>query len=125
MLGTPAWYDMDGPTRTLTGIPSLLFWQPKPAGAITVVVMVGLIIGAIALWRRGERRLAFFSAACIASAYLETWDNMPRIAASAFPAFAAFAALLPSDRWRWALLGASVAAEASLACLAVARIIVP
>jgi Mannosyltransferase (PIG-V) len=125
MLGTPAWYDMDGPTRSITGLASLFLWRVKPAVVLTVIVLVVVAIGTIALWRRGERRLAFFSAACLASAYLATWDTMPRFAADAFPAFAAFAALLPRDRWRWLLVGASAVGEAILGALAVARIITP
>jgi len=124
MLGSPSWYANDSPTGTRTGIVSILN-APQWMVWITIILLVALAIGTAALFRKGEPRLAMFSLAAIASAFLVTSNTMPRLAAVAFPAFAAFGALLPSDRWRWLLVGLSAAAEAILGAMAVARVIVP
>jgi hypothetical protein len=130
MLGSPAWYSADTPTGSLTGIASILAptqtspWVPL-AVSMTVVVVVLLAIGTLSLLRRGELRLGLYSAACVASTMLVTWNTMPRLAVVAFPAFGALAALLPSNRARWALVGLSAAAEAILGSLAIAGVVVP
>lgn len=124
MLGSPAWYAADSPTGSPTGIASLL--AAKPAAVwITVAILILLTIGTISLLRRGELRLGFYSGACLVSTMLVTWNTMPRLAVVAFPAFGALAALLPNDRTRWALIGLSMAGEAVLGSLAIARVVVP
>jgi hypothetical protein len=50
---------------------------------------------------------------------------MPRLAGVAFPAFAAFAALLPNNRARWALVGLSMVSEAVLGSMAIGGSVVP
>jgi Mannosyltransferase (PIG-V) len=130
MLGSPAWYSADTPTGSLTGIASILAptqtspWVPL-AVSMTVVIVVLLAIGTLSLLRRGELRLGLYSAACVVSTMLVTWNTMPRLAVVAFPAFGALAALLPSDKARWGLIGLSAAGEAVLGSLAIASIVVP
>jgi len=124
MLGSPAWYSADTPTGSVTGIASLLAHQPA-AVWVTVAVLVLLAIGTLSLLRRGELRLGFYSAACLASTMLVTWNTMPRLAVVAFPAFGALAALLPNNWARWGLIALSAAAEAVLGSLAIASVVVP
>lgn len=124
MQGSPSWYAADAPHGSLTGLASILA-APHPAVWITIAILILLGIGTVSLLRRGELQLGLFSAACLASTWLVTWNTMPRLAVIAFPACAALAALLPNDRARWALVGLSAAAEAILGALAVAGIIVP
>jgi Mannosyltransferase (PIG-V) len=124
MLGSPAWYSADTPTGSLTGISSILAAKPT-AVWITVAVLVLLAIGTLSLLRRGELRLGFYSAACLASTVLVTWNTMPRLAVVAFPAFGALAALLPNNWARWALVALSAAGEAVLGSLAIAGVVVP
>jgi hypothetical protein len=130
MLGSPAWYSADTPTGSLTGIASILapnlssVWVPL-AVWVTVVVLVVLALGTLTLLRRGELRLGLYSATCVASALLVTWNTMPRLAVVAFPAFGALGAILPNKWARWGLFGLSVASEAVLGSLAIAGIVVP
>lgn len=124
MLGSPAWYGADSPTGSLTGIPSL-FGERPAAVWITVAILVLLTIGTLSLIRRGELRLGFYSAACVASTMLVTWNTMPRLAVVAFPAFGALAALLPNDKARWGLIALSAAGEAVLGSLAIAAVVIP
>jgi mannosyltransferase PIG-V len=130
MLGSPAWYSADTPTGSLTGVASILGAQPTspfvPAAVwLTVIVLLLLAIGTLSLLRRGELRLGLYSAACVASTMLVTWNTMPRLAVVAFPAFGALAALLPNNWTRWGLIGLSAAAEAVLGSLAIAGVVVP
>lgn len=124
MLGSPAWYAADTPTGSLTGIASIL---NAPLGIvwITIALLTALLVGTIALFRRGEYRLAMFSLAAIGSAWLVTYNTMPRIVAVAFPAFAAFAGLLPNNKVRWLVIGVSAASEAILGALAIGRVVIP
>ena len=124
MLGTPSWYSNDGPTGSLTGIASILH-APNPIVLFTLALGAVIAIGTLALFRRREYRPALFSAACFAMAFLATWNTMPRLMAVAFPAFAAFAALLPSDRWRWLAVAISVPSMCVVGALAVAGYVVP
>ena len=128
MLGSPSWYSADSPTGSPTGVASFLDAMSKPVLPfmwITVAILVVVAIGTLRLLRRGELRLGFYSAACLASTLLVTWVTMPRLAVIAFPAFAAFAALLPNNLARWGLIALSAACEAVLGSFAIAGIVVP
>jgi len=124
MLGTPSWYSNDSPTGSPTGLASILRFQ-HPSVVFTLVVAVVVGLGTIWLLRRKEYRLGLYSAACFTMAWLDTWNTMPRLMAVAFPAFAAFAALLPSDRWRWLAVAISVPSMCVVGALAVASYVVP
>jgi len=124
MRGSPSWYSNDGPTGSLTGLASIVHAQ-HPAVWLTIAFLVVYIAGTLVLFRRREWRLGLFSAVCLASAWLVTWNTMPRIFAVGFPAFAGLAAALPNDRARWLLLVAFAVAEAILGTLAVSGYVVP
>jgi hypothetical protein len=124
MLGTPSWYSNDSPTGSPTGIASILMAK-HPIVVMTVVLAVVIAIGTVALFRRREYRLGLYAAACFAMSWLATWNTMPRLMAVAFPAFAAFAALLPSDRWRWFAVAISAVSMGVVGALAVAGYVVP
>ena len=124
MRGSPAWYSNDSATGSPTGLASLLHAQYSVVW-VTVAFLGLYLIGVVVLFRRREYRLGLFSAFCLASAWLVTWNTMPRLVALGFPAFATFAAVLPNDRVRWLFVGLSAAAEAVLAALAVAGYVVP
>lgn len=127
MLGTPSWFLNQRATPIATGIAS--FFDPGWSLLWTSLIAIGLIVvltlGTRWLWQRGETRLALFSLACIASTMLDTQTTMPRLAAIAFPAFGGLAAILPSDRWRWAILLGFAGCEAAYAAAAVQRLVVP
>ena len=95
----------------------------------TSLISIGLIavltLGTRWLWGRGEARLALFSLACIASTMLDTQTTMPRLLGIAFPAFLGLAALLPSDRWRWAMLLGFATCQLVYAANVVQRLVVP
>jgi hypothetical protein len=124
MLGSPAWYSADSPGGSPTGITSILLAKPT-AVWVTVAILIVLTIATISLFRQGQHRLALYSAACLASTMLVTWNTMPRLAVVAFPAFGALGGLLPNDKARWALVALSAAGEAALGSLAIARVVVP
>jgi hypothetical protein len=124
MRGSPAWYSMDGPTGSLTGLASILNAQ-HPAVWVTVAFIAVYLVGTLALLRRREYRLGIFSVACLASAVLVTWNTMPRLFAVGFPAFAGLAAVLPNDRARWLVVALSVVTEAVIGALAVSGYVVP
>jgi hypothetical protein len=124
MLGSPSWYSADSPTGAKTGIVSILN-APQNAAWISAVLILLLAIGTVSLIRRGELRLGFYCLGCLGTTWLVTWSTMPRLAGVAFPAFAAFAALLPNDRARWALVGLSVVTEVVLGAMAIAGSVVP
>ncbi len=124
MQGSPSWYAMDGPTGSLTGLASILAVR-QPAVLFTIAVILVVGIGTFVLVRRKEYRFALYSGACLASAYLVTWNTMPRLIVVAFPAFAAFAAILPSDRVRWLAVGISALSMCVLGASAVASYVIP
>jgi len=124
LQGSPSWYLMDTPTGSLTGLTSILHAKHW-AVWVTVAFIPLYLVGVVALFRRKEYRLGLFSAACLASAWLVTWNTMPRLFAVGFPAFAGLAAVLPNDRARWLLVAASVVTEAVVGALAVAGYVVP
>ena len=124
LQGSPAWYSNDSPNGSLTGLASILNAQHW-AVWVTVAFIAAYLVGTIWLFRQREWRLALFSAACLASAWLVTWNTMPRLFAVGFPAFAGLAAVLPNDRARWLLVAASIVLEALLAALAVSGYVVP
>jgi Mannosyltransferase (PIG-V) len=130
MLGSPSWYSADAPNGSPTGIASILAakatsaWVPT-AVWVTVIVLVLLTIGTISLFRKGQLRLGLYSAACVASTMLVTWNTMPRLAVVAFPAFGALGAILPNKWFRWGLFALSVVSEAVLGSLAIASVVVP
>src|SRR5258706_5378794 len=119
MLGIPYWHSTDSPTGAPTGLASILAVN-HPIVVITVTFSVVIAIGSLALFRRGEYRLGLYSAACFAMSWLTTWSSMPRLFALAFPAFAALAAILPTDRVRWLMVGISAQLMCALRALAVA-----
>ncbi|HJW21274.1 MAG TPA: mannosyltransferase family protein [Candidatus Limnocylindrales bacterium] len=127
LLGTPSWFLNQRPTPIATGIasffdPGLSLWWTS---AIAIGLIVVLTLGTRWLWRQGEMRLALFSLACIASTMLDTQTTMPRLASIAFPAFAGLAAILPSDRWRWAALLGFAGLQGYYAANVVQRLVVP
>jgi hypothetical protein len=124
MRGTPSWYSNDSPTGSPTGLASIL-QSNTPIVAFTVVLAIVIGLGTVALFRRREYRLGLYSLAAFAMAWLATWNTMPRLMAVAFPAFAAFAALLPSDRWRWLAVAISAVSMCVVGALAVASYVVP
>jgi hypothetical protein len=124
MLGTPSWFLNQRPTPIPVGIASL--WDAHlEVSVVAVIFIVLLVAGTRWIARQGETRLALFCLACFASTALDTQTTMPRLVAVAFPAFAGLAAILPSTRWRWALLGLFAATQAALAAGAVQRFLVP
>jgi hypothetical protein len=124
MLGTPSWFLNQRPTPIPVGIASL--WDAhQEVSVIAVAFIVLIVIGTRWVARQGETRLALFCLACVASTALDTQTTMPRLVAIAFPAFAGLAAILPSTRWRWALLGLFASTQAALAAGAVQKFLVP
>jgi len=126
MLGTPSWFLNQRPEPIPTGIAS--FFEPSVPPWISIVALALIAVLAVGtrwVWRRGEARLALFSFACLASTMLDTQTTMPRLAAIAFPAFGGLAAILPSDRWRWLVLGAFAVVQAVIAANVVQRYLVP
>jgi hypothetical protein len=128
LLGTPSWFLNQRPTPIPTGVAS--FFDPGAStlwwtSAIAIGLIVALTLGTRWLWRRGEHGLALFSLACVASTMLDTQTTMPRLLGVAFPAFAGLAALLPSDRWRWAMLLLFAGLQAVYAAEVVQRYVVP
>jgi hypothetical protein len=104
MLGTPSWWLNQGPTAMPTGIASLLDEHNRWVSITTVPFLLLLAAGTFELWRRRELRLAFFCIALLGSTVVDRTDNMARLAASAFPAFAGVSIVLRSDRRRWLVL---------------------
>src|SRR3954471_12690666 len=104
MLGTPSWWLNQGPTPMPTGLASLLDEHDRWV-AVTVVPFIALLgLGTWRLAKLRELRLAFFCLAILGSTIVDRTDNMARLAASAFPAFAGLSIVLKSDRWRWLVL---------------------
>lgn len=124
MLGTPSWWLNQRATPIPVGIGSFFdrdqWTDPIAAGLILVAVL-----GARWLVQRGELRMAFFVFACIASCALDTQTVMPRLLAIAFPAYAGFAAVLPSARWRGAALAVFALTQVAFGAAVTVRLIVP
>jgi Mannosyltransferase (PIG-V) len=124
MLGTPSWFLNQHAYPIPTGIASFFYAFPD-VSTIAVLFIALVVVGSRWLAQRGEWRLALYCLACIASCALDTQTTMPRLVAVAFPAFGGLAAVLPSWRWRAALLVVFAGVQAALAGGAVQRYLVP
>ena len=113
MLGTPNWLNVTGQqSGPLSWIPDLPHDSryARPV-VIWAVFMTCVLIGAVLLFRRRRSEFAWYAlAALVPTLLFASWQSMPRHALVAVPAFAAFVEPL-RDRWRWLLLGLSMAAE--------------
>jgi hypothetical protein len=105
MLGTPSWWLNQRPTAIPVGLGSM-FDRDQWTSPIAAALLILVALGGRWLFKRGETRLALFVFAVLASCMLDTQTVMPRLLLIAFPAFGGMAAILPSNRWRWILLGA-------------------
>lgn len=124
MLGTPSWWLNQRPTPIPVGIGSF-FDRDQWTDPIALGLIVVVLLGTRWLARRGELRLALFGFACLASCVLDTQTVMPRLLAIAFPAYAGFAAILPSTSWRAGILAAFAASQAVFGAAVTVRLIVP
>lgn len=126
LLGSPSWYAADGPAGSVTGLASIL---EARHGAVVIVVVFLLMaaMGTLRVVRIGREALplGIFAALCVGSAFLETWNSMPRLAAAGFPAFAGLAATLPTARSRWLVFVLFAASEVVFGALSVSGYLVP
>jgi hypothetical protein len=124
MLGTPSWWLNQRPQAIPVGIGSF-FDRDQWTDVIALGLLVSTVLGTRWIVRRGELRLGLYALACIASCALDTQTVMPRLLAIAFPAYAGFAAVLPTWRWRVAALVLFAAAQVAFGAAVTVRLIVP
>ncbi|HYL41501.1 MAG TPA: hypothetical protein VET90_09345, partial [Candidatus Binatus sp.] len=124
MLGTPSWWLNQRPTPIPVGIASF-FDRDQWTDWIALGLLIATVIGTRWLVQRGELRLGLYALACIASCALDTQTVMPRLLAIAFPAFAGFAAALPSRWWRAGALLLSAGGQVAFGAAVTVRLIVP
>ncbi len=117
LQGTPSWLRVTGQEAgPLSFLPDLAadtrYARPILVAAVFVPAM---IFGALSLFRRGLPQFGWYCAAgLLATLLFASWQSMPRHSLLAVPAAAAFIQPL-GDRWRWLLLGLSIAGEIVLA----------
>jgi hypothetical protein len=113
LQGTPNWLHVTGQqSGPLSFLPDVAR-DPRYARPvlITAVFMVAMVFGTLRLFRRGLPHLGWYCLVTLLATLIgASWQSMPRHALLAVPAVAGFIQPL-GDRWRWLLLGLSVAAE--------------
>ena len=124
MLGTPSWWENFRQTPIPVGFLSF-FDRDQWTSPIAAALLVLVALGARWLVQKGELRLAFLSFAVLMSCMLDTQTVMPRLLLVAFPAYGGMAAILPSARWRWLLLGAFAVTQVVFGAAVTERYIVP
>ncbi|HEX7951135.1 MAG TPA: mannosyltransferase family protein [Candidatus Limnocylindrales bacterium] len=124
MLGTPSWWENFRATPIPVGFLSF-FDRDQWTSPIAAALIVLVTLGTRWLVTKGELRLAFFCFAVLMSTMLDTQTVMPRLLLIAFPAYAGMAAILPSARWRWVLLGAFAITQVVFGAAVTERYIVP
>lgn len=124
MLGTPSWWENFRQTPIPVGFLSF-FDRDQWTSPIAAALLVLVALGTRWLVQKGELRLAFFCVAVLMSTMLDTQTVMPRLLLIAFPAYGGMAAILPSTRWRWVLLGAFAVTEVVFGAAVTERYIVP
>jgi hypothetical protein len=124
MLGTPSWWLNFRATPIPVGFLSF-FDRDQWVSPIAAALLVLVALGTRWLVKQGELRLAFYCFAILMSCMLDTQTVMPRLLLIAFPAYGGMAAILPSTRWRAALLVAFAATEIVFGAAVTERYIVP
>ncbi|MEA2621998.1 MAG: hypothetical protein QOH61_908 [Chloroflexota bacterium] len=113
LQGTPSWLRVTGQeSGPLSFLPDLRhddrYFRPL---VIAAVFLVGVIAGAVLLFRRGLSQFGWYAVAgLLPTLLLASWQSMPRHALIVVPAVAAAISPL-RDRWRVVLLVLSALAE--------------